>query len=148
MSLNKLTDLTIKKQWMNLNCKSIICEDITITGSGGGVGTLFLSSANSPYVDLDLNGVSTIYCGDGIVVIESVLGRVDGAIVNVYVDSLSQCTFTEGTVASNDRLRCNQGVDCVVKYGTNTIGYAKMIASNDLSVAGTGWNVFAIQMQP
>ena len=67
MSLNEFTNLADKKEWMNINCKSIICEDLEVTGddvnstyNAGLSDTSFYSLASATETPILSNAVSNV----------------------------------------------------------------------------------------
>lgn len=99
MSLNKLTDVANKKDWMNINCKSIKCEDITVTGGAGGDGDTVVNLAGGVEVGLEMfSSTETIrldVASDS--TINSMSGTpTDGQVVTVY------CNFQNSTITIKD----------------------------------------------
>lgn len=60
MSLNKFISPTDKKQWMNVNCNTIVCDSLQTKDFNPQTHTLVLASQQR-LVDHDADGITTIY---------------------------------------------------------------------------------------
>lgn len=86
MSLNKLTDSSTRKEWMNINCEDVECKTLSCDNPpwnhGGGLKLTPLQT----YSALDVSGVNHLYLNEaGEATLNSLAGGVEGQLLTITV---------------------------------------------------------------
>ena len=99
MSLNKLTDSSIKKQWMNISCNDIKSDSLQIAGKD------VITTAGNKNLDVTLTTTQTVFTQDQELVTKKYVDAGGGVPPNVLTTSggqnitltntTSQTTFTQ-----------------------------------------------------
>ena len=129
MSLNKFTDISVKKEWMNINCDKIECNELSL--SSGSVSTYQFS--NTQTLNIPINGAGTYTVIDFSNDTPS-----NNVVLNLKNDSqyTFECLFLKGagTVVLSQPLlfRCyiagvqSSNVGGILSIGGSTLVYFKM----------------------
>ena len=149
MSLNKFTDVNDHKQWMNINCHDIVCDNLTVNDEPAQNKTLNLNTF-TPYQALDVTGVKTIINDTAslTVTITSLANGVAGQVIDLFAFwQGSQIVVKHNQSIGGDQpITCNLATDTTVVSQDiigNSVGYAKLCYSTT-----QGWICVNTQPQP
>jgi hypothetical protein len=115
MSLNKFTDGSLSKSWMNINCNSLKINDVPVM-SGSSI-----SLTDDVYIQLPLGGVSNVFLASGPnCTIQDITGCVDGQVVNFTVCQQASSL----TIQTGFRIKSSEGLTNIFIAGTggNVVG--------------------------
>jgi hypothetical protein len=149
MSLNKFTDVNDHKQWMNINCHDIVCDNLTVNNEPAQNKTLYLTSFVA-YTALDVTGVKTIINDTATLTatITSLSNGVAGQVIDLFAFYQgSQIVVRHNQSVGGDQpITCNLNTDTTVVSQDilgNIVGYAKLCYSPT-----AGWICVNTQPQP
>lgn len=125
MSLNKLTNIDELHPWMNINCKDIVCENITVTSGAGGI----FKTSGGTIVNLDSTGLHTIM-SLVVTTLQSISVGFDGQKIEVYAYDGGQLTVLDNMTSGNPTERViltSLGASQNVIETARVVGYGVLI---------------------
>lgn len=98
MSLNKFTDSSVRKEWMNINCADMECKTLSCDNPPWNHGSAIKLNPLQTYTALDVTGVNHLFVNEGgPAYLDSLAGGVDGQILTVTVGG-----FGGGVIIKNE----------------------------------------------